>query len=95
MPRSRFDIVALADPQTLIRLLNPFAQLGLRPSHVKAVESNGLVTVRIELPDLSEQHGRIIAEKMQSSLLVETVRVLRGRHLLTPLSETIDALSAQ
>jgi acetolactate synthase regulatory subunit len=95
MSRSRFDIVARADPQTLIRLLNAFAQRGLRPNRVMATESNGLVTVRIEIPDLSEQQGQIIAEKMRSSFLVETVRVVRGRRLLKPLSETIDALSKQ
>ena len=83
MPLSRFDIVARADPQVLTRLLNHFAQLGLLPSRVKATEADGLVRMRIEQPDLDEQKARIIAEKIQSSVLVEAIRIYRGRRLLT------------
>lgn len=94
MPLSRFNIVARHDPATLIRLLNYFAQLGMVPSRVKAAEVGGRITVRIEQPDLSEQQARIIMEKMQSAVLVEAVRVHRGRRLLTPPSDTIDNISA-
>ncbi len=95
MSLSRFDIVAHADPQTLVRLLNHFAQLGLRPERVAAVEADEVVTVRIEQRDLDEQQARIIAEKMRGSCLVASVRVRRGQRLLTPFDGTIDALSAQ
>lgn len=95
MPRTHFDIVARADPQTLIRLLNYFAQLGLLPNRVNAVEVGGSVMVRIAQPELGEHQARIIAEKMRSSVLVESVRARRGRHLLIPPCERIDDLSAQ
>ena len=95
MSFSRFDIVAHADPQTLIRMLNYFAQLGLSPSRVNALDVGGSVTICIEQPGLDEQQARIIAERMRSSVLVETVRAHRGRHPLLPLSETIDVLSTQ
>ena len=87
MPTCRFDIIARADPQTLPRLLNPFAQIGAMPSRVSAVEASELLTVRIDQPELGEQEARIIAEKMRSSVLVETVRVRRGRHALLPVGE--------
>lgn len=94
MSVSRFDIVARADPQTLIRLLSYFAQLGILPGGVRAREAAGLMTVQIEQADLAEQQARIIAEKMRSSVLVETVRVRCGRDLLKSHSGTIDELSA-
>jgi hypothetical protein len=93
MPLSRFAVIGRADPQTLIRLLNYFAQQHLLPSRVSAVEADGLVTIMIDQPGLGEQQAGIIAEKMRSSVLVENVRVHRGRHLLKPLSEAIDELS--
>jgi hypothetical protein len=95
MPLSHFDIVARADSQTLIRLLNTFAQLGLRPSHVKAVEEDEVLAIRIDQPDLSEKQARIIAEKMRSFVLVETVRVRCGPHILAPLNGTINDISPE
>ncbi len=86
MPLTRFDIAARADPQTLVRLLNYFAQLGMLPSRVNAIEAGGSVTIRIEQPELGELQARIIGEKMRNSVLVETVRIRRGRRFLIPLS---------
>lgn len=82
MPVTRFDIVAQSDPQILIRLLNQFAQLGLRPSRVTASASGDLLNVRIEQGDLSEQRARIIAERMRASILVVAVH---ARHARRPL----------
>ncbi len=95
MPPSRFDIVGHKDPQTLIRLLNYFAALGLAPSQVTAVAADGMMAIAIEQPDLGEKQARIIAEKMRSSVLVESVRLRLGQHLLTPLIETMHELPAQ
>lgn len=82
MPSTRFDIVAQVDPQALVRLINYFAQLGLVPSRVTAVATEASLHVRIEHPDLGEQQSRIMAEKMRSAVLVKSVQVRRGRHLL-------------
>lgn len=73
MPVMRFDIVSRSDPQALIRLLNHFAQRDLLPGHVAATEADGRLTIRIDHPDMDEKQARIIAEKMGSSVLVETV----------------------
>ena len=87
MPSCRFDIVARADPQTLPRLLNPFAQIGVMPSRVSAVGADDLLTVRIVQPGLGEQQARIIAEKMRCAVLVEAVHLRRGRRALLPGGE--------
>lgn len=93
LPVSRFDIIAHADPQTLIRMLNYFALLGLVPRCVDAVEADGLVTIRIEQPDLGEQQAHVIAEKMRSSVLALSVGLHRGRQTLLPLDGTNDDLA--
>jgi hypothetical protein len=85
---SRFKLRARADPQTLIRLINYFAQLGFLPTRVRAQEADGLMTVHIEQRGLSDAQERIIAEKMRSSVLVEAVHVRRARVL--PASEMDD-----
>lgn len=87
MPMFRFDIIARADPQTLPRLLNPFAQIGMVPKRVNAAEADDLLTVRIDQPALGEQQARIIAEKMRGSVLVEAVRLRRGRQTLLPAGQ--------
>ena len=64
------------------------------PSCVDAVEAGGLVTIRIEQPDLSEKQAHIIAEKMRSSVLALSVSLQGGRQTLISLDGTNDDLSA-
>lgn len=70
---ARFEIVAATDPQTLPRLVNYLAQLGLVPSRVTAVSEAGAMRVTIEQDALPERQARIVAERMQTSVLVEHV----------------------
>ena len=77
-----FRIVTRDDPQSLIRMLNFFSQLGLTPRRVSAVESNSLVAIHIEQSGLGEHQAHIIAEKMRSSLLVEDVRIRHRRGIV-------------
>ncbi len=95
MPTSHFSVVAYADPQVLVRIVDYFARLGVMPSRLTAVESGGLVIIRIEQNGLGEDQARLIAEQIRGSALVETVHVHRGQRLLTPVSETSDDISAQ
>lgn len=78
MPLMRFDVVTRSDPQALIRLLNHFAQCSLLPSRVTATEADGRLKVRIDQPGVEEKQASIIAERMRSSVLVETVSLQRG-----------------
>jgi hypothetical protein len=86
----RFDIVAKADPQILTRLLSYFAQLGMLPGFVNSVLADQTVAVRIEQSGLSEHQARVVAERMRSSVLVETVLLHRGQSLLPPLAGTVE-----
>lgn len=71
----RIRVVAWAEPQALPRILNPFVLHGLAPRRLVALESEGLLTVRMEIANLEEQRLRIIAEKLRSSFLVTEVQV--------------------
>lgn len=84
---AHFRIRAQAEPQTLARLVNYFAQLGLVSQRVRAEQVEDIFNVSIEQPDIDDHQAQIIAERMRSSVLVKTVELRRGRRRLTPLSE--------
>lgn len=84
---ARFTVRARADPQTLPRLVNFVAQLGLTPSQVKARAAEGSMTVLIEQRGLTDAQAGTIAEKIRASFLVQSVALSRGQRRLTPLSE--------
>lgn len=86
MTACRFEIVAREDPQTVIRLLNFFAQRGLVPGAMSARGSDGLLRVTIEQHGLALHEAGIVADKMRASWLVEEVRLRWGRRYQTPLS---------
>jgi hypothetical protein len=51
---TRFHIRAQAEPASLVRLLDPFAQRGLMPMAVRAQQSGEELEVMIDLPGLDE-----------------------------------------
>ena len=75
MQAAHFDIRAVAEPQTLPRLISHFAQLGLIPSRVQAEEADGMMNVIIEQADLMHSQANVVAAKMRASVLVEFVTV--------------------
>lgn len=77
---ARFSVRACADPQTLPRLIQYIAQLGLVPSAVQARQRGGMMTVLIEQADIGDAQARLIAEKMRASVLVEAVSL----HAISP-----------
>jgi hypothetical protein len=76
---SILEVRAHFDPQTLPRLLNYVAQLGHAPRNFNAFVEDKVICASMELDGLSEQQINIVAEKMRSSVLVESVRVTAGR----------------
>ena len=78
MPPAHFNIRAVAEPQTLPRLISHFAQLGLIPSRVRAEEAEGMMSVIIEQADLMRSQADVVAAKMRASVLVEFVVVMHG-----------------
>lgn len=83
----RFIVRPRAEPQTLGRLIDYVAQLGMIPRRVVAANSDKGFAVLIEQEGLDDQRAGIIAEKMRASIMVESVRLQRGRRLLRPLCE--------
>ena len=83
----RFSVRARAEPQTLARFINYVAQLGLIPTRVRADVCDDVMTMMIEQGGLGDQQAGIIAEKMRACVLVQDVRLTRGRRFLIPLSE--------
>ncbi|RJF85865.1 hypothetical protein [Sphingomonas cavernae] len=71
--RAHFAIRAAADPQTVPRLLNYFAQLGLVPAAIAMQANEDGLAVEITQHHLPLANAHIIAEKMRASCLVETV----------------------
>ena len=79
-----FKVWAAAEPQTLPRLLNYFAQRDLLASRVEASVSDGETHVVIEVEGLPAPAAEMIAEKMRQSVLVARVEIDLGAsaHLL-------------
>jgi acetolactate synthase regulatory subunit len=71
----RFTISAEVADDTLLRMLNYFAQRGLRPSRVYAEQLGDTVTIDIDQPGIAEQTASIIQEKMRNCIHVMTVDV--------------------
>jgi acetolactate synthase regulatory subunit len=71
----RFTISAEVSDDTLLRMLNYFAQRGLRPSRVHAKQLGDTITIEIDQAGISEHTTSIIQEKMRTCLGVTTVEV--------------------
>jgi acetolactate synthase regulatory subunit len=71
----RFTISAEVADDTLLRMLNYFAQRGLRPCRVHAEQLGDTVTIAIDQHDITEQTASIIQEKMRNCINVTTVEV--------------------
>jgi acetolactate synthase regulatory subunit len=71
----RFTISAELADDTLLRMLNYFAQRGLHPSRVLAEQFGDTVTIDIDQPDIAEHAASIIQEKMRNCINVKTVEV--------------------
>jgi hypothetical protein len=74
-----FQIVARADPQVTLRVLNYFAQQALLPSRVQMRVVDGLLKMTLRICLGSEHSAEIIAEKMRQNFLVDSVKLRRLR----------------
>lgn len=72
----RFTITAEVADDTLLRMLNYFAQRGLRPSRVHAEQLGGTMTIDIDQLDISEHTASIVQEKMRTCIDVTAVDVV-------------------
>ncbi|QNQ08077.1 hypothetical protein [Sphingomonas alpina] len=70
-----FRIRALADVQTLLRLVNNFAQRGLTPSDLTARVDGAWLDISIRQPGLDPMGASLIAEKMRATHQVSAVEI--------------------
>jgi hypothetical protein len=71
----RFDIVAEASAGLLCRLIGLAAQQDLAAPDLQVRVAADRMTVQIELDGIGDQPSRIMAEKMERCIGVETVRL--------------------
>lgn len=78
--RVQFHIEADAEPESLARLMNFFAQQLLLPQTVSMTQENGALFLDIEQHAISAHRAAIIAQKMRSLVCVVDVslQVLRA-----------------
>jgi acetolactate synthase regulatory subunit len=72
----RFTISAEVADDTLLRMLNYFAQRGLRPSRVHAEQFGDTMTMDIDQVGIGEHTASIIQEKMRACIGVTAVDVV-------------------
>lgn len=73
--RWRFEVEAMVDPQSLLRVLGYFAQRSVVPDALEMRVGGGRMTICLTAPDLPEAQAMIIAAKLEQIVLVETVRL--------------------
>lgn len=71
----RFAIAAQAADDTLLRMLNYFAQRGLCPAFVHAEQRGDTMQIQIDQSDINEHTASIIQEKMRNCICVTRVDV--------------------
>ncbi|WP_085901853.1 hypothetical protein [Kiloniella majae] len=73
--RVEFDIIAMSEPNTLLRVLEYFALIGATPCNVKA-DSNpdGTQAIAVTVEKLSQQRAYILAGKINEIFTVNSVR---------------------
>jgi hypothetical protein len=78
--RVQFHIEADAEPESLARLMNFFAQQLLLPQTVSMTQQNGALFLDIEQHAISAHRAEVIAQKMRSLVCVVDVslQVLRA-----------------
>ncbi len=68
-----FDIDAMSEPNTLLRVLEYFALIGVTPCHVKAdANADGTQRISVIADGLSQQRAYILAGKINEIFTVNT-----------------------
>lgn len=69
----RFEVEAIVDPQSLLRVLGYFAQRSVLPDALEMRVGDGRMTISLIASDLPRAHADIIAAKLEQIMLVEAV----------------------
>lgn len=71
----QFDVEAMVDLQSLLRVLGYFAQRSVVPDALHMRVEGGRMTISLTASDLAEAHAQIIAAKLEQIVLVESVQM--------------------
>jgi hypothetical protein len=71
----RFAISAEVSDDIVLRMLNFFAQRGLRPLRIHAEQADNMMSIQIDQHDIDAQTASVIGEKMRNCIHVTKVVV--------------------
>jgi hypothetical protein len=83
--RSRFQILAEAEPDLICRVLNLFAMQYLIPQHVSVLQQEGMLMIEAEVDGMTWHRAQVIGEKMRNLINVCSVDLepIGDLHVLT------------
>jgi len=83
--RSRFQILAEAEPDLICRVLNLFAMQYLIPQQVSVLQQEGMLMIEAEVDGMTWHRAQVIGEKMRSLINVCSVDLepIGDLHVLT------------
>ncbi|MFN3472656.1 MAG: hypothetical protein ACK4ZW_01295 [Blastomonas sp.] len=71
----RFEIEAMVDPHSRVRVLGYFAQRSVVPDALEMRVGDGRMTIRLIVNDLPGAQAHIVAAKLEQIVLVCSVRL--------------------
>ncbi len=83
--RSRYQILAEAEPDLICRVLNLFAMQYLIPQQVSVLQQEDLLMIEVEVGGMTWHRAQIIGEKMRNLINVcsVTLEPMSGFHVLS------------
>lgn len=71
-----FHVRAMADPQTLPRVLGYFAQRWITPDRIDMRAGRTDMEIRIEVADLDQKDADILTAKLRETVLVHEIQLM-------------------
>lgn len=71
----RFEVEAMIDPQSLLRVLGYFAQRSVVPDALQMRVGDDKMTISLTVFDIAEAHALVVAAKLEQIVLVQSVRL--------------------
>lgn len=71
----RFEVEAMIDPQSLLRVLGYFAQRSVVPNALQMRVGDDKMTISLTVFDIAEAHALVVAAKLEQIVLVQSVRL--------------------
>jgi len=73
--RSRYQILAEAEPDLICRVLNLFAMQYLIPQQVSVLQQEGMLMIQAEVDGMTWHRAQVIGEKMRNLINVCSVEL--------------------